>query len=52
MQEGWMRATQQRWPVICGKYELSFEASEPEAYGQFGIVNTWFGHCIRMNQVR
>jgi hypothetical protein len=52
MHEEWMRATHQRRPVIWGKYELSFDASEPEAYGQFGIVNTWFGHCIRMNQVR
>jgi pimeloyl-ACP methyl ester carboxylesterase len=28
----WMRATQPRLLVIWGKYELSFDASEPEAY--------------------
>ena len=30
--QAWMRETQPRLLVIWGKYELSFDASEPEAY--------------------
>src|SRR5579863_4984008 len=30
--QAWMRETQPRLMVIWGKYELSFDASEPEAY--------------------
>ena len=30
--QAWMREKQPRLPVIWGKYDLSFELSEPEAY--------------------
>ena len=44
--QAWMREKQPRLLVIWGKYELSFDSSEPEAYRR-DVPNARSSHCRR-----